>query len=348
MEESIPKLEEVPISASRVKVLEGCSWQYYAKYILKVPDKTNEGALKGSVVHSIFELLILPKHEKEYKKIIKSDHINGSKSVDKLVKLYIKKNKLPSTVEIYDHINSMILVGLKADFYVKGSVLIKPEYEFNILNQKPRYLIRGFIDRPSKKGDEIIIDDYKSSKKKFEGEDISSNLQAVIYSLACKKIWPELTPKVRFIFLQFPEDPIMEVSFSEDQLNGAEYYLEAIQEKLDNFTDKVACSNLAADKGIPSDGTFSGCLMCGFAKRPNQLKKDGSPMWHCSYKFNFTYFIVQKEGKSIKSYLKREDIVLKEGEVIKEEFYNGCPRFRDHVAGVSIPKAQKIDPLDDF
>jgi len=350
MEESIPKLDITPISASRIKTFESCSWLYYAKYTLKVPDSTNEGALKGSVVHDIFEILILPKHKKKYKLIIKKNHISGCPSVNRLVKLYIKKYKLPDKQEIYDHINQMILVGLKTDFYVKGAKLIKPEYEFNILNQSPKYLIRGFIDRPSKKGNEVIIDDYKSSKKKFEGEDIESNMQAIIYSIACKKIWPELTPKVRFIFLQFPEDPLMEISFSEEQLRGAEHYLESIQTKLDNFSKKQAYSNLAAEKGMPADGTFSGKLMCGFAKEPGQLKKDGNPMWHCSYKFPFKYYVVKKNGQTVKSYKKKEEIVLNEGETIEEMLYQGCPKFNNALNEFPTVEVRKKnpDPFDDF
>jgi hypothetical protein len=350
MEESIPKLDTTPISASRIKTFESCSWLYYAKYTLKIPDSTNEGALKGSVIHDLFELLILPKHKNKYKSIIKKNHISGSASVDRLVKIYIKKYKLPSKQEIYDHINQMILVGLKADFYVKGAKLIKPEYEFNILNQTPRYLIRGFIDRPSKKGDEVIIDDYKTSKKKFEGEDIESNMQAIIYSIACKKIWPELTPKVRFVFLQFPEEPLLEISFTDEQLKGAEYYLESIQFKLDNFSKKQAYSNMAADKGMPSDGTFSGKLMCGFAKEAGQLKKDGSPMWHCSYKFPFKYYIVKKNGEIIKSYKKKEEIYLKDGESIEEAMYQGCPKFCNVISELPETKIEKkyTDALDDF
>ena len=58
------------------------------------------------------------------------------------------------------------MVGLTSDFFVKGGKLVKPEYEFNILNQKPLYLIKGFIDKPFIVGDKIVIDDFKSSKKK--------------------------------------------------------------------------------------------------------------------------------------------------------------------------------------
>ena len=34
-----------------------CSWLYWCKYHLKLPDKTNDGALKGSIVHLVLECL---------------------------------------------------------------------------------------------------------------------------------------------------------------------------------------------------------------------------------------------------------------------------------------------------
>jgi hypothetical protein len=351
MEETIPKLELTPISASRVKTFENCSWLYYCKYILKIPEPNNEGALKGSVCHSIFELLLTAKHRSKYDAVVKAGALSGCPSVDRLTRAYMRKNKLPvGNPAIYELIDKMILVGLKNDFFVKGGTLVKPEYEFNILNQDPVYLIKGFIDKPFIKGKKIIVDDFKSSKKKFEGEDVESNLQALIYSLACTKIWPELEPEVRFIFLQFPDDPIMKVKFTKEQLKGLEYYLTDIQKRLNGFSLEKAYSNMASNQDIPTTGEFKGKLLCGFAKKPGQLKKDGSLMFACPMKWEKKYFVVKRGDKVIKSYLNKEDIVLKEGDVIEDAFYNGCPSYRNVLDGMPKTPIQKKfqDPLDDF
>lgn len=346
----IPKLDLTPISASRIKVFENCSWLYFSKYILKLPESTNAGASMGSVCHSIFELLLSPKHYKQYKLIIKSDSISGSPSVSRLTSIYIRKNNLLNSQIIFNLIDKMILVGLNSDFFVKGGTLVKPEYEFNVLNQNPLYLIKGFIDKPFIKGKKIIIDDFKSSKKKFEGEDITSNLQALIYSLAATKIWPELKPKVRFIFLQFPEDPITEVSFSPEQLRGLEHYLADIQKRLDSFNIDNAFSNLAANQGMPSNGEFKGRLLCGFAKKPGQLKKDGSKMWHCAFKFPFNYFAIVKDGKTLKTSMNKNDLFPKDGEEVEERMYEGCPAHRNVLNQMPDTEIRKVfeNVLDDF
>ena len=58
--------EKIRLSASKIKTLDTCSWLFFSKYHLKVPDTTNDGACRGTIVHLIFELLLKPKHKKKY------------------------------------------------------------------------------------------------------------------------------------------------------------------------------------------------------------------------------------------------------------------------------------------
>jgi hypothetical protein len=46
------------LSASRIKTLETCSWVYWLNYHAKVPQSQNDGALRGTICHTIFELLL--------------------------------------------------------------------------------------------------------------------------------------------------------------------------------------------------------------------------------------------------------------------------------------------------
>ena len=199
------------LSASRIKTLETCSWVYWNNYHTKVPQSQNDGALRGTICHTIFELLLNKRHLKNYKRIIKKNAIDGDKGVDKLVKKLSAKVKLDESN--YKLLNDMILVGLKNDFFGEGGEIIKPEYDFNIQNDEPKYHIRGFIDKPIKIKKEMHIIDYKSSKYKFRGDDLEANIQAMMYSLASKKLWPKLKPIVKFLFLRFPKQPIQELVF---------------------------------------------------------------------------------------------------------------------------------------
>ena len=56
-------VKERVLSASRLKTLETCSWSYWCNYHLKLPQKQNEGALRGTVCHLVFEMLVKKKKD---------------------------------------------------------------------------------------------------------------------------------------------------------------------------------------------------------------------------------------------------------------------------------------------
>ena len=78
------------LSASKIKTLKACSWQYWCKYNLKLPDKTNSGALKGDTVHIVLECLGAKRHKHNYNKIIKGKKTFASKSVKRLILKHIE------------------------------------------------------------------------------------------------------------------------------------------------------------------------------------------------------------------------------------------------------------------
>jgi hypothetical protein len=253
---------------------------------------------------------------------------------------YIRKfttaNNLPD--KSIDKIDKMVMVGLNQDFFCEGGEMQAPEYRFTLESKSPRYKIGGFIDKPcvykSAKGNFIRIIDFKSSKKKFAGEELSINVQAMMYSLAARTEWPDMVPIVDFIFLQFPDEPIQRLKFKPAELQGFEYLLEGITKKMENFTLKDAKTNMAGDKPFPSPQQgFCGPLMCGWAgkgpvKFPGQLKKNGDPMFVCSYKFGFTYWkLIDEDGNTLSTSRTKDELIpdaTKNQTVIKGD-YKGCP-----------------------
>lgn len=295
------------LSASRIKTLETCSWVYWNNYHTKIPQTQNDGSLRGTICHTIFELLLNPRHRKDYNKIIKANSITGSKGVTKLVKkLKIKAGLNESNFEILDQ---MIMVGLKHDFFgEKDGKIISPEYAFEIKNDEPKYHIKGFIDKPIKSKNKMIIIDYKSSKAKFRGDDLEANIQAMMYSLASKKLWPKLKPIVRFLFLRFPKQPIQELEFTEDQIKGFEHYLEHINNYINNFDENSAKSNFAIDNDKSR-------WMCGIGN------------WKCPYKDSYDYYVkLNDKNEIIESNFDGnfKDII---GFKIEKRKYEGCPKF---------------------
>jgi len=342
------------LSASRVKTLENCSWLYWCNYHLRLPQEKNEGAKKGDICHSIFELMVMKNRRSYFDKIVLHDSVTACPSIERLIKLYIKKCGLQGASEGFLHIDKMILVGLKNDFYIKGGKMVAPEYKFDFVNDNGTFRLKGLMDKPVIIGRRVMIDDYKSSKKKFSGEDQESNLQALFYSYAAKKLWPGLKPVVRFIFLQYPEDPLMEVSFSDDALLGFELYLEATQQKVSGFNESASKLNFAFDHPAVKD-EFKGKSLCGFASFPGKLKRDGTKMWHCPYRFGYDYYAVEKDNKIVYCVFSLEEVrPLQQGETVKKCHYAGCPKhinpMDDLQTSISKSEPRKVygNVLDDF
>ena len=113
-----------------------------------------------------------------------------------------------------------------------------------------------------------------------------------------------------------------------EELYGFEMQLSEIQRYLDNFSIKHAKSSYAAYKGFPSDGSFSGKLLCGFAKKKGELKLDGTPKWHCPMKFDFFYYKVFDKKGDLHSSVFEEDFdekLLPKGFTYELKYYEGCP-----------------------
>lgn len=319
MEKSTQPVRERVLSASRLKTLETCSWSYWCNYHLKLPQKQNEGALRGTVCHLVFEMLVKKKHKKHFNKILKASSIKGSASVYRMVMKHLTQMEnsfdLPMTnEENTELVDDMIVVGLNCDFFGKGGKVDKPEHEFLLENKDPAYKIRGFIDKPVlyKKGKKIKIVDYKSSKYKFRGEELHSNVQAMVYTLAAQKEWEGYEPTVEFQFLRHPRSPLQQLQFNKEQLKGLEYYLAHSFHIVNNFTEETAITNYAADK-----------------KKDAWLCKIGK--WRCPYIDAYDYFvIVNKDKEEIKKSFKKNELqnVLEKGQKIEKRSYEGCPRHK--------------------
>ena len=294
------------LSASRIKTLETCSWVYWNNYHTKVPQSQNDGALRGTICHTVFELLLNKRHLKNYNRIIKKNAIDGDKGVDVLVKKLAKKVKLDDSN--YKLLNDMILVGLKHDFFGEHGDIVKPEYSFDIESQEPKYHIRGFIDKPIKTKKEMHIIDYKSSKYKFRGDDLEANIQAMMYSLASKKLWPKLKPIVKFLFLRFPKQPIQELTFTDEQITGFEHYLEHINDYVNKFDENSAKANFAIDN-----------------EKNKWMCKIGG--WKCPYKDPYEYYVkLNDKGEVVETSLENNFKDIK-GFKIETRKYEGCPKW---------------------
>ena len=337
------------LSASRIKTLDSCSWKYWGTYHLGLPRSKNPGSSRGTVCHTVLEVLLNPRHRKHIKKITKHDTIKAVPSVYRLTEKNLKKEGYLSD-ENLQMCDEMILVALNCDFLGgRGAKITEPEKEFLLDNSSPSYKVLGYMDKPEvyKNGKKLVIVDYKTSKSKFTKSEIDYNIQALVYLLAAKEIWPEVKEcSIKFQFLRFPEDPDIIVTAQDEELQGFEYFLEHVFKLINNYDEHKAKSNFAAHQPFPKkEEGFKGPLNCGFAKYPGQLKKDGTPMWHCEHKFAFDYYAcIDEKGKQIASSKNKDDVINLNGKIVKKH-YAGCPA---HPQESTESKPEKPEFKDDF
>ena len=303
--------EETVLSASRIKTLETCSFSYWASYHLKIPQAPHPSTEMGSLCHLILELLLKPRHIKHFEVIMKRGSVEKAEAINRLILKHLNKSKL-NTDEYREFVYEWLWTGLNAEFFGdKDFKAEPPEMEFLLENESPKYKIRGFIDKCFVSKDKIKIVDYKTSKRKFKGDDLSGNVQALAYVLAAKKKWPKIkSVLVQFLFLRFPRQPKQDLEFDTQELTGFEHYLEYMFKLINNFDEKMSVSNFAADD---------------MDKKNLCQAKSG---WRCPYLDAKDYYVsLNEEGEIIKSSL--TELPAKEGLSVEKRHYDGCPRWKN-------------------
>jgi hypothetical protein len=309
------KPKERMLSASRIGTLEKCTWSYWCGYHLKVPQNTHPAASRGTICHLVLEVLLKKRHKKHFNLLIKSETIKSSPAVDRLIIKHLKKRGL-FIPEHYEMCDEMIIVGLKADFFGKefGGKVDVPEMKIELTGKGGlKYKVIGFIDKPliNSKEKKVKIVDYKSSKNKFKGEELSANTQAIIYTMAAKEIWPKMKKFVmEFLFLRYPRKPAQQIEVTDDQIKGYKYYLEHLYKLINNFTEKKARDSYAKDK----PGTK---WLCGWP----------GTSWVCPYRDPLKYFVLlDEDGEALQGSFKN-DLNPKENQTVEEKYYKGCPAY---------------------
>src|SRR3990167_2062454 len=93
------------LSYSKINTLQTCSYLYYAQYVLKLPQGKNDGSIRGSLLHSIFELLQKPRHKHIVSELKTPEGVKNHKSINRFIVKNAKKegiNTEENLVLIYE------------------------------------------------------------------------------------------------------------------------------------------------------------------------------------------------------------------------------------------------------
>lgn len=308
----------IRLSASKIKTFSNCGLLGYFKYVCNLPDRGNLGSDLGGITHTILECLLEKKRTNHVQFSLDSRDPYIVPGIERLTKKLLKKKDILNE-ENLAKVKGFLLTALENDFFGEKTLDVRTEYEFNYKTDK--YLCNGFLDKVLIYPDKIKIVDYKSSKKKFTGEDISFNIQGLLYSLIMSKEYPDIPIEVEFLFLAFPKSPSIKMSFTKKQLDGFESYLDYIADYLTDYGLEKALTNAAADGGPGKN------WLCG--KEKFMTKADGSPVFVCEQKFPYIYWQAVKDGhKPISAFSKKQlEKYELEGYKIETKRHEGCPKF---------------------
>lgn len=320
--------EKIKLSPSKLKTWDTCSHLFALRYSKLIndgtfPNPSNSGASRGSVCHYVLECLAntKKKNRKAYvDKIVAAGDPFVIPSVKRMIQHHAKSLEVDSE-ENLQMIRDFILTALNNDFFCEGSLDLLLEDKFYY--EGKNFILNGICDKIAIYPDKIKLVDYKSSKQKFNKEELTFNYQNLIYTFAIKKKYPGLPVNMVFQFLKFKRAPNQEAPFVSDQeLQGLESHLEDIAEFLSDFNEAKAKSNFAKN----SDKNR---FLCG--KLPGEMNAAGTaPAFVCPAKFPRPYFVLKDaDGKFIKSDFEKKalDKYRKEGYSIEVAHYSGCPSW---------------------
>lgn len=319
--------QKIKLSPSRIKTFESCSWIYNTRYgaLKDFPNPSNDGASRGSVTHYVLECLAR-KTKKSREDYVSRIRAAGDPfvipSVEKLIRYHANDLGVGDDENI-SMIKGFILVALENDFFCDGALEVLLEDKF--VYEGKNFILNGIIDKMAVYEDRVELRDFKTSKQKFNKEELAFNHQNIIYTLAVKKKYPNLPVSMVFQFLKFKRAPNQEAPILSDaELAGAEVYLENIAEYLSDWTEEKAVKGLAKD-------SVKNRFLCG--KTPMDMNAAGDkPAFVCAAKYPRIYYVLKDEnGKFVTSSFDKKELDkrTKEGYSVETKVYPGCPGWKN-------------------
>lgn len=213
------------ISVSRIKKYDQCPHAFELHYIRRLRSSPGVPLIFGNLCHDALE--------KVYEWIIATQY-RGPFPRDRLVDNYQVgfEQSLLSDSQVFEEGRALL-----ADFASRNGIVdhrehIAAERRFEI--QVGEWNFLGFIDRIDQpEAGHIVIRDYKTNRLLFSQFDCDKDLQASIYHLAARKMFPE-AKKFTFVFDMLRHNVEIETDRDDDQMDAAATYCEGVARKSEN------------------------------------------------------------------------------------------------------------------
>lgn len=298
---------QIRISPSRLKTLTDCSLRFYYAEIDRIPEGQSHIKTRvGTLIHLLFEMLMHPRRTPIFRAALeKGFHVREHPSIVRFIHWYCHREVIhPYDI---DEIGAMIDVA----FLGIAPYFTSPDPPIAHFNERRFQLslgehatIAGVIDLLLIWKDRAVVVDLKSQGTKFPRASLASNIQAMVYQLSVHQQFGFI-PTVDFIMVRHPPGPrakdkhIQRVEPpSLDILQGLSVYLQDMYQVVNDFGFEEALSHPCDD----------GHYCQNF----------------CPYLKPSTYYAVQKDGVTIKSWLDIPEEHEYSGETLVKLRHGGC------------------------
>lgn len=297
----------VNVSSSKISDLLQCSYSFYLKHVLMMPDVPHWKTLVGSYVHNVVEYTLKRtlKRRKLLRRILRDGFtFDAFPNIRRYGAMFKAKHRLD--LWEYPVVEAMLTLTFSTlKPYLKEG-RFKSEQRFEMKYDK--VTVSGYVDILSRGKDKRILD-MKTKGKRFTKAELGDNVQAAIYQWWYYETYGDLVP-VDFIMVRFPptkRSPTYHLQTVEaptvQQLGGLKQYAIHLHKLMNNFTLR--------------DATGGFCSDFGFCERV------------CPFKRPFDYLSLKDKstGALIGNYMLDNPPHVGENQMIERLHCKGCPRF---------------------
>ncbi len=243
-------------SPHSLNVFTACPRKYFYKYYMNLPETTGIAALNGNIVHSTLEDFYTFDHTTLKKEngfdllrhhLLTSFHTHWTGAIPKLKGLHLKNEEIKGYYEdslsmldnFFKKFAEQLQLAHKSTDMPAAFLQVKPETELHFHSEK--YQLQGYIDAIQKKGEEVMIIDYKTSRSDEVSEEY--RLQLAIYALLYKEKQGILPTKVGLYFLRKNTEKFLEVTdalVQEAENICRNVHEHTISTKIEDYPKKIA------------------------------------------------------------------------------------------------------------
>ena len=204
------------VSVSRIKKLAQCDENFLRSYVFDKPrGMTGAPAAFGVMMHDSFERMMHWICENKVQGIVPIEVAH------EFFRTAWKESEV--TDPIYYNEGSRIIDSYYNRYPdVDFKDIIGIEVEFNIVIEG--IMVLGFMDRVDRVGDDIHIIDYKTNSQLYLGDELAVDIQASIYTIAARQLWP-WAKRIIFHFEMLRHELRQTVERTQTQLELAASYL---------------------------------------------------------------------------------------------------------------------------